>query len=340
MKKWYLIFLLPIVSFGQQADVTIKQDITSIAFGSCNVQNYVKKQLWKEVSAQNPDLWIWLGDNVYSDGEDMNQRRADYDLQKSHPDYQKLLANTGVIGIWDDHDYGLNDGGKEYPKKDESKAELFRFLDVPKDHPAQNRKGAYQSYSYEGTGGTIKIILLDGRYFRDKLEWENYGTPDKKALVNETGDMLGEKQWQWLKTQLQDESADFIIVACGIQFIPTQHRFEKWANFPVARERFFEVLKEHVKVPLVLMSGDRHTSEISKIDLDGYPFPIFEFTSSSLNSSYPPKEDPNKFRVKHKVYEPNYALMNVSWEDNMPFISIRFYMKDNELLLEHSISYK
>ncbi|MEM0941747.1 MAG: hypothetical protein AAF600_19285 [Bacteroidota bacterium] len=73
----------------------------------------------------------------------------DYQKQKSHPGYQLLLKNTEVIGIWDDHDFGVNDGGKEYPKKDERKNELFRFLNVAKDHPARNRKGAYQSYTYK-----------------------------------------------------------------------------------------------------------------------------------------------------------------------------------------------
>ena len=106
----------------------------------------------------------------------MNQRRKDYDLQKSHPDYQQLLKQTEVIGIWDDHDFGLNDGGREYPMKDESKEELFRFLDVPDDHPARERKGAYQSYTYTSSLGTLKIILLDARYFRDSLKWNNPGT--------------------------------------------------------------------------------------------------------------------------------------------------------------------
>ncbi|MEQ6166327.1 alkaline phosphatase D family protein [Ekhidna sp. MALMAid0563] len=340
MKKIiYLAILFPFMLSAQQSDVTVSKAINRIAFGSCSQQNLTGNQLWSEINATNPDLWIWLGDNVYSDGIDMKQRRKDYDLQKSHPDYKLLLKQTEVIGIWDDHDFGVNDGGKEYPMKDESKEELFRFLDVPDDHPARARKGAYQSYTYASKQGAVKIILLDARYFRDSLKWNNPGTAEKEALVNENGDVLGEVQWKWFKEQLSEEGVDLFILGTGIQVIPTQHRWEKWSNFPTARKRLMEVISS-ANAPLVFISGDRHLSEVSRVEIEDYPYPVWEFTSSSLNSPSGLKEDLNKYRVGDKIHVPNFASMEIDWKTDKPVLQLRYYGRNNTELGQHSIQFE
>lgn len=329
---------MPFVALSQQADVTQSKDLTQIAFGSCSQQNLTGNQLWSEINATQADLWIWLGDNVYSDGIDMTRRRKDYNLQKSHKDYQQLLKETEVIGIWDDHDYGVNDGGKEYPKKDESKQELFRFLDVAQDHPARSRQGAYQSYTYAGEKGTVKIILPDVRYFRDSLKWNNPGTSQKEAVINRDGDILGEVQWQWLEQQLSEEGVDLFIIGSGIQVIPSEHRWEKWSNFPVARKRLMSMLSG-VNAPLILLSGDRHLSEISKMNIEGYAYPIWEFTSSSLNSPSTPREEPNAYRVGDKIHESNFASLKIIWEAKKPILELTYYGKDNAVLLTQKVDY-
>ena len=84
-----------------------------IAFGSCNKQ-YEQQPLWDDIVKQQPDLFIWGGDNIYSDTDDMSKMQADYQQQKNNPDYRKLLTSTPVIGVWDDHDYGKNDAGSEW----------------------------------------------------------------------------------------------------------------------------------------------------------------------------------------------------------------------------------
>lgn len=290
-----------------------------------------------EINTVNPDLWIWLGDNIYADTEDMARMREMYDHQKSHPDYQRLQKSADVIGIWDDHDYGVNDGGSEYPMKDQSKEELFRFLDVDETHPAWKRKGAYQSYSYKSANATIKIILLDARYFRDSLKWNNPGTPEKEALINGDGDILGDDQWSWLANQLGEEEIDLFILCSGIQVIAEEHRWEKWGNFPKARKKLFKVIKENAKAPLVILSGDRHLSEVSKMELKNHPFPIWDLTSSSLNSPSGLEEDLNKYRVGNKIHVPNFASLEIDWVTEKPVLQLFYYGKDSAELGQHSI---
>jgi len=340
MKSTICLLFLSGTLCAQQADVTIRKEINRIVFGSCSEQNHPQKQLWNEVNHLAPDLWIWLGDNIYGDTEDMTVMKAKYDLQKSHPEYQKLMATTDIIGIWDDHDFGANDAGKEYPMKDESKEALFDFLDVDKNNPARKRKGAYQSYTYRHGTGNIKVILLDTRYFRDSLVWDNPGTAEKASRVNETGDVLGEEQWAWLGRQLSDPEIDLFILGSGFQVIPEEHQWEKWSNFPQAKARLLDLIKTNASVPLVILSGDRHLSEVSKLELSGYTYPLYEFTSSSLNAPSNPSPESNQYRVKDKIHTQNFAVMTIIWIANSPVIQLKYYGKSNKQLADYSIRFK
>jgi alkaline phosphatase D len=92
-----------------------KNTLSRIAFGSCSKDE--EPQLWKEIVQQKPQLWIWLGDNIYGDSQDSSVLRVKYKHQKSNTEYQQLIKAMPVIGTWDDHDYGVNDGGKFHSKK-------------------------------------------------------------------------------------------------------------------------------------------------------------------------------------------------------------------------------
>ena len=336
MRNLILLTLFIFFSCSQTKKQT-SSPVQTIAFGSCSVQDKVDAQLWKEVIAEDPSLWIWLGDNIYADTEDMEKMKADYDLQKSHPDYQTLLGKMDVIGTWDDHDLGANDLGSEYPKKDESRDLLFDFLDVPKDNEAWNRKGAYQAYSYEINQKKLKVILLDVRYFRDSLKW----TYDPKtAQVNEDGAVLGEAQWDWLANELEDKTADMFLVGTGIQVLTKDHRFEKWANFPKERTRLLDLVTEKVKVPLAFLSGDRHISEVSKLELEGYKFPLYDITSSSLTNPWGEEsQEVNSLRVGVIMFPVNFAVMDIDWTGDQPSIQLKFVGKDNKSLQEFEIKY-
>jgi alkaline phosphatase D len=55
----------------------------------------------------------------------MTLLRQKYEMLFGKEPLQKFLAHTKTLAVWDDHDYGINDGGKEYPKKVESKNIFF-----------------------------------------------------------------------------------------------------------------------------------------------------------------------------------------------------------------------
>lgn len=292
-----------------QVEHAAPDSVLTIAFGSCNRQRE-PQDYWATIGNHHPDAWLWLGDNVYSDTDDMVRMAADYEQQKTAPAYAAFAAATPLIyGVWDDHDYGLNDGGKEWPHKDAAKTEMLRFLDVPEDAAVRSRAGGYQSYLIGAGAHVIKVILLDTRYFRDPVAppteaGHRYGK-------NKDGDILGEAQWAWLEAELTGSSAAAHVIASSIQVLPQEHGYEKWENFPAARQRLLALLATtRPRMPL-LLSGDRHLAEISNVLVGDYP--VYEITSSGLTHSYEAANEPNEHRISPLVGVKNYGLLHYVW---------------------------
>ena len=120
---------------------------TKIGFGSCLDQRYPQK-IWKSIADENINKFIFLGDNVYGDvpsGDTKNLVRA-YKLQARR--FPRWLNDLEKLAIWDDHDYGKNDGGSEYKHKRLTQKIFMDFWDVPADDPRRNREGTYFSKDY------------------------------------------------------------------------------------------------------------------------------------------------------------------------------------------------
>jgi len=273
-----------------------------IAFGSCSDEDK-PQPLWDNILAEEPEMWIWLGDNIYGDTQDMDKMRRKYKMQKDNPEYQALLKKAIITGVWDDHDYGKNDGGKEYPARKGSQAAFLDFFDVPADDPRRDREGTYHSFEHKSDKASVKIILLDTRYFRDPLVKRN-----KKNAANNNGTILGEMQWNWLTQELNNSTADYNIIASSIQAIPEEHIYEKWANFPNQRNRLFDLITSSSAKNPIILSGDRHIGEISKLTWNEKT--LYDCTSSSLTHGWRnPAPEANQHRVGEIVYKENYGVL-------------------------------
>jgi alkaline phosphatase D len=301
------------------SDTTIV--LKTICFGACNRQ-WEDQSYWQTIEKEKPDLWIWMGDIIYCDTDHMSLMRSQYDLQKSNLEYMAFIDSVRVIGIWDDHDFGKNDGGTSFLAKKGSRDLLFDFLDIPESDPIWKREGAYQSYVFGPDSQQVKVFLLDGRYFRDDLLPDD--NSDQRYLQNKDGTYLGDKQWQWLENELKNNQAKINIFVSGIQFIPTEHYFEKWYNFPIEREKFMNLISSNsVQNPMIL-SGDRHIGEISKTIVNGME--LFEVTSSGLTHSYEKADEENPYRVGELISVRNFGKLDMKWE--MDSLSIRYAIHD------------
>ena len=180
-----------------------------VAFGSCVHQDH-EQPIWKAINAENADLFVLLGDNIYGDTEDMAVLQAKYQKLGSNAGFQQLRASTPLVAVWDDHDFGRNDGGGDYPKKAESRQIMLDFFEEPADSPRRTQEGGiYTSYEYGPPGQRVQLILLDLRWNRGTLERvgavQNQTTrvPRRmgpyKAHKDDKQPFLGEAQWRWLE---------------------------------------------------------------------------------------------------------------------------------------------
>jgi alkaline phosphatase D len=298
--------------------------VSRIVFGSCNKHD-LPQPLWQPIINSKPDIWIWLGDIVYADTNNMKVLQRKYQAAKSNPGYQALLKTTPVIGTWDDHDYGKNNAGKEYKKKAESQQELLDFLDEPADSVRRQQAGVYTAYTYGIAGKQIKVILLDTRYHRD--------APGKNR------DILGEQQWNWLEKELNNSKAQINVIVSSIQVLPEDHKEEKWENFPKARQRLLDLIRKTKLSGVIFLSGDRHFAEISKMKTDFLPYPLYEITSSGLTHSWEElKKEPNKYRQGKFFKDLHFGLVEVDWNSKPVRLKLQIRDKKNQVQLEQKVN--
>lgn len=314
-----------------------QNEVFKIAFGSCN-DTQRGNFLWDDILALEPDLWIWGGDNVYADTDDMDQLRGYYAELKAVPGYKALEDAIPVIGTWDDHDYGLNDGGEAFEARGSSQQVFLDFLGVPGSSPRRQREGVYAAHNYSTDKGNVKVLILDTRYFRSELKADPSG---KKRYVPHTepgGTILGEDQWAWLERELKNSQSDFNILVSSIQVLSGEHGFETWGNFPHEVDRLMQLIAESGARGVIVFSGDRHISEFSRTDLRLLTYPLVDFTSSGLTHAYRDfKGEPNPFRVGDVIAVESFGWVTLDFSKRLATFQIRG--DGNKVLLELSQPY-
>lgn len=314
--------------------------ITRIGFGSCAHQKH-EHVIWDAVLEAKPDVFVMLGDNVYADTEDMDAMRQTYALLATKPGFQRIRQATTLLATWDDHDYGKNDAGADYPMKAESRKVFLEFWNREDEINDATREGIYSSWVHGPPGRRVQIILLDTRSFRSKLDQRKVN--GRKTYFPVRGDettMLGSLQWQWLEERLR-EPADVRILASSIQVIPEEHPWEKWANMPDERERLFALLASTQARQLVIISGDRHLAEISKFDTSPASFPIYEVTSSALTmSGGGSPNEPNRHRVAGGNFRKNnFGMITIDWNSASPTLLLEIRDEQGVAALSQRINW-
>lgn len=313
--------------------------LSRIAFGSCARQDR-PQPIWERIVDVKPDLFLFIGDNVYADTTDMEVMRKKYQQLGAMPGYQKLLKISPVLAVWDDHDYGANDSGADYPKRAESQQVFLDFFGEPKDSPRRKREGIYDVKMFGPAGKRTQIILLDTRYFRSPLkrrEVSEQGVGPYLPNTDPGATLLGDVQWKWLEQQLR-EPAELRIIVSSIQLVAEDHRWERWMNFPRERERFFELVRATRTAGVIVISGDRHLAELSMMDA-GVGYPIYDLTASSLNASSRVwrKFEANQHRIATMNWGDNFGLITVDWSASDPEISLQIRDEEGDVTIQQKL---
>ena len=334
--KIFYYFLILMLVIACQNDPKQTEQITTIAFGSCASEKH-DLPVFDRIIEHKPDLFIFLGDNIYGDTKNMDTLKLKYQQLANKSSFQNLRKGTNIIATWDDHDYGWNDAGKEYPFKEQSKDIFLDFFEEPDSSSRRNHLGVYHSYEYNIGAKILQIILLDGRTFRDGLkpytdEFEedarySFYQKDYAPHNNIDSTLLGEDQWRWLEKQFQ-KPADIRLIGSGTQFGIEWNGYESWANFPHEQQRMLDLIKDTKASGIIFLTGDVHYSEISKLETSFYP--IYDFTSSGLSSTWH-FPTPNKNRIEGPIMDNHFGLVTIDWNKDDPNIKMETWdIYDNQ----------
>ena len=325
--------VLLVTAFARAADPPLPAEITRIAFGSCLRQDK-PAPVFDAILAARPDVFIWLGDNIYGDSDDPAVITAKYKQLGEIEGFKKLRAAVPFRYAWDDHDYGKNDAGVEYPFKEQNKKLMLDFFGEPEGSDRRQREGNYDAKIIGPEGRRVQVILLDTRSFRSPMKSEMRGKAKHYVPSDDpSATVLGDAQWAWLDEQLK-RPAEVRVICTSIQLVNDTHRFEKWGNFPVERARLLRRLAEidPGTQRWVVLSGDRHHGSMHTA-AHGH---AVEVTASALNQGGTPS--PEDFAAPGLIGKPvgasNFGYVEIDWTKTPPALTVQLRDASNAVLVD------
>ncbi|MFM2422770.1 MAG: hypothetical protein RL291_1300 [Pseudomonadota bacterium] len=310
-----------------------QRGLTRIAIGSCANQN-LPQPIWDTVLKHAPDLFIFGGDNVYgdvlngvpvTDGERILDAIAQaYAKQAAVPGFIAVREKIPHLAVWDDHDYGRNDGGVEFSKKDGSQKLFADFWKLKADDPRRTRPGVYHAQTFGPPGETTQIILLDTRYFRSP--WKRADGPRVPGRgpyvpdADPSKSILGEAQWAWLEAQLK-VPADLRLIVSSIEVVADGNTYERWANLPLEQKRLFDLIASTRANRVIFLSGDRHIGALYR-ETGGTPYPLYEMTASGLTHSWENAPEQASKRLGALYGGKHFGSVDIDWLGRVVTLSL------------------
>jgi alkaline phosphatase D len=323
-----------------------------IAFGSCAKQSK-PQPIWTAVRAARPDLFLFLGDNLYADARDADTLRQRYAEFRQVEALQAFRRDVPHLAIWDDHDFGDDDVGGDYPLKALSQQLFCDAWNEPADSPRRTRPGVYEAYRIEHGGRSIQLLMLDLRFNRSPLVADpalkqGYAAMVAKAKLgggpmkgwyqpnlDPAATLLGETQWAWLADRLA-EPADVRLIASSVQLSAEGTGWEGWNNFPLERQRLVDLIREKRAEGVVVVSGDMHYADLSRWDTPAC-YPLWDLTSSGLTEVWD-IPTPNTRRVSDVYAAINFGLVDLDFSKPVPELTLGIRDVKGETRLQHRLS--
>ena len=220
--------------------------IVKIGFGHSLIDGG-EQIVWKAIAAKRPDLFLLMGDNIYSNSTDPARQRRMYLDYRADPHFQAFAATTPIYAIWDDHDFGRDNSDRTQPGKRRS---LDTFNEIWPNPPTAAREG--EGIWSKFIVGQAELYLLDVRYHRSPD-----ADPDGPRKT-----MLGEEQRDWFVRSLAGSDATFKFPVSGSAW--NCGGVEAW-NHQYLHE--YDAILAEARIAgvegLILLAGDQHQCSIA-----------------------------------------------------------------------------
>jgi alkaline phosphatase D len=278
--------------------------------------------LLEQVREFRPDVFVGLGDMIYADnlcaaagrygnaqvpGDFVEAATTEEFWQhwrytRADEGLQRLLAETGYVGVWDDHevvnDFGpLHDTGATPPYPPGVHLlpiGLQAFLDyTPIASSEETPKRLYRSLRY---GKHLELFVLDTRQYRDANG--ALDSPERPKT------MLGREQLTWLQEKLAGSDATWKVVVSSVPMsiptgFPAANGRDGWANFDQQTGFEHELLaildhaRDHGVENLFWITTDVHFAEAFRYRpvADDPGFVVHELATGPMNAGIFPIRD-------------------------------------------------
>jgi alkaline phosphatase D len=282
-------------------------------------------KIFETMADQKAAFMVWLGDDVYTREADYSSKSGinyRYSHDRATPELQRFLGSCAHYSIWDDHDYGPNNGNLSYRFKEYTRDLFTKYWANPSYGEAN--KGIYTTVQY----GDCEFFMTDDRWFRwaDELPDSINGKPNMEKL------MLGTEQMVWLKNALAASTATFKFIVTGSQVLNPSSSYDCFRHYPSEYQALLDYIQGQNLKGVLFLTGDRHHSEVIKLERKG-TYPLYDITASPLTSGVSgvlrsaEKDNPNRV-PKTLVVAQNFARISVSGVKKDRQLKVEFVTAD------------
>ncbi|MCR9154050.1 MAG: alkaline phosphatase family protein [Bacteroidetes bacterium] len=273
--------------------------------------------IFKHIEEQEADAMLWLGDNIYLREADFFSRSgylARYTHSRKLREIQALMASCNNYAIWDDHDFGPNDASGSWLYRDRA-LEMFKLFWPNPSFGYRDLPCTFSGFNYRD----CDFIMMDNRYYRSEQSDHH---PEQ---------IFGKTQIDRMIDLLKQSRAPFKFVLTGGQFLNTAKVYENHSNYEEERAYIIKRIEEEGLKNVIFISGDRHHSELSKLELSNGNT-IYEFTVSPLTSGAASKvTEKNELRIEGSlITERNFALMTISGKRKERRLELQYFNSQGE----------
>ncbi len=159
-----------------------------------------------------------------------------------------ILPTIPMFHMWDDHDYGANNGAGDAEYRDIATQAFLEY------YPVGDRPNPDAGLWYSFRHGQVEVFMLDLRSQRDPFD--DAAIPVKSVLAREP---MANDQLAWLEGGLLTSTAKWKVVVSTSVWNPRSKTNDSWMNYPEEQAEIVALVEDNHLQGVMVVSGDIHS---------------------------------------------------------------------------------